>query len=164
VPKTLSILPACLIAFLCLPASAVAQQDWREELSSDQVTVADGRFTYEEFGILSLELPGYEPVEFQMKILSDAPADGTISRDSFMSLTSSMMTIVMLAGFAEAYAVSATEFFNGFDYRELDAPIGTPDVELNLWMTGEGMQFEFVNTSTDEKSRTVWTWDEFYQQ
>jgi hypothetical protein len=50
----------------------------------------------------------------------------------------------------------------GYDYTELEQPIGTPDLEMNLFMTAEGMQIEFVNTGTGERSRNRMTWAEVY--
>ncbi len=45
---------------------------------------------------------------------------------------------------------------------ELQTAIGTADIELNLFMTGEGMQIEFVDTSTGQRTRQTMTWGEVY--
>jgi hypothetical protein len=50
----------------------------------------------------------------------------------------------------------------GLDYTQLKAAIGTPDLELNLTMTNEGMQFEVVNTSSGQKTRQTRTWEQVF--
>ena len=40
--------------------------------------------------------------------------------------------------------------------------IGTPDVELNLLMTNDGLQFELVNTADGTRSRWTSTWAEVF--
>ena len=153
-----------LLAILAVPSSVVAQEDdWREELGSDQVVERDSLFVYEEYGIVEMQFAGTEPVRFQIKLSSEAPADGTISRDNFVALTSVTAMSWLLAAFGRGYNVAVTDFLEAYDYTELDAPIGTPDYEINLRMTGEGMQAEFVDTASGEALRTVQTWEEFYE-
>ena len=148
-----------LLALLAVPSAVAAQEDdWREELSSEQIVIRDSMYTYEEYGIVEIQFPGFEPAKFQVKLSSEAPADGTISRDNFVAITSTTETVFLLAAFAEAYDATMTEFLDAFDYTELDAPIGTPDYELNLRMTDEGMQLEFLNTATRDVTRIVQTW------
>lgn len=146
-----------LFAILAAPSSGVAQ-----DLSSDLVVERDGMYVYEEYGIARVQLPGNDLVKFQVKLSSEAPADGTISRDNFVAITVTTDILVLLAGFGQGYDATVSEFLDAYDYTELDAPIGTPDYEVNLRMTGEGMQLEFVNTATGDVSRTVWTWEEVY--
>lgn len=40
--------------------------------------------------------------------------------------------------------------------------VGTPDMELNLFMTDDGMQFEVVNTASGQRSRNTMTWAEVF--
>lgn len=79
-----------------------------------------------------------------------------------MALTSQMMIVVFFGVYAQAYQVNALDFIQAVDFTELTAPIGTPDVELNLFMTDEGMQFEWLNTSDGQRSRWTSTWAEAY--
>jgi hypothetical protein len=58
--------------------------------------------------------------------------------------------------------VNALDFIQAVDFTELAAPIGTPDIELNLFMTDEGMQFEWVNTANGLRSRWTSTGAEIY--
>jgi hypothetical protein len=85
-----------------------------------------------------------------------------MSRDNFVAITAQMMVVTFLTVYAEAYQVTARQFLQAVDFTELAAPIGTPDVELNLIMTNEGLQFEWVNTADGQRSRSTMTWAEVY--
>lgn len=149
---------------LLLTASGMSAQDWREQLIRDVVTIKDGNMIYEETGLVKIEIAGYEPARFQVRVRSEAPARGVVSRDNFVSMTAQTFVTLFLAVFAEAYEASASAFLEGFDYTELAAPIGTPDIELNLVMTNEGIQFEIVNTASGERSRHTQTWAEIFKR
>jgi len=60
---------------------------------------------------------------------------------------------------AEGYDVSPAEFLAAYESEDLDAPIGTPDLEISVVMTGEGYQLEIRNTLTNEVSRVTETWE-----
>ena len=149
---------------LLLTASGMRAQDWREQLGRDAVTIKDGRMVYEQAGLVKIEIAGYEPARFQVRVRSEAPARGVISRDNFVALTAQTFVTLFLVLFAEAYEVPASAFLEGFDYTELAAPIGTPDIELNLAMTNEGIQIEIVNTASGERSRHTQTWAEVFKK
>jgi hypothetical protein len=151
-----------LIPFVGFLAAPLAAQEWRDELRSDLVTMQGAKMVIEESGLVTITLPDYEPSKFQAKLHSEAPVGGVISRDNFVAVTTMMETMLLLTAFAEAYQVPASQFVQGWDFTELEAPIGTPDLEVNLVMTGDGMQFEVVNTSTGERSRETMTWAEVY--
>jgi hypothetical protein len=73
-----------------------------------------------------------------------------------------MYTMTFVAALSESYRVPASQFLQGLDYTQLKAAIGTPDLELNLTMTNEGLQFEVVNTSSGQKTRQTQTWDQVF--
>lgn len=143
-----------LFAVLAVPSSGVAQ-----DLSSDLVVERDGMYVYEEYGIARVQLPGNDLVKFQVKLSSEAPADGTISRDNFVALTSAYGAISLLAVAGQAYDATLTQVLEAFEFTELSAPFGTPDYEINLRMTSEGMQTEVVKIVTGEVFRTAATWE-----
>lgn len=67
------------------------------------------------------------------------PNTGTLlarSRDNFVAITSANATIWLLAVVGQEYDANVTQFIDAYDCTELDAPIGTPDFEINLRMTG----------------------------
>ena len=60
---------------------------------------------------------------------------------------------------AADYNVTAAEFLAAYESEDLDAPIGTPDLEISVIMTGEGFQLEIRNTLTNETIRSTETWE-----
>jgi hypothetical protein len=144
-------------------AQGVAQgQDWRAQLSKDLVVIAGGKMTADEYNLVKIAVPGYEAFQVQVKVHSEAPAGGIVSRDNFVALTAQMVLWTFVLAYAEAFQVPASQFLQAVDFTELAAPIGTPDVELNLVMTDEGIQFEWVNTADGQRRRWTSTWAEVY--
>jgi hypothetical protein len=140
----------------------LAAQEWKQLLSKELVVVRDGKMVADEYDLVKINVDGFQPVQLQLKVHAEAPAGGGISRDNFVALTSAFTMLTFLTVYAEAYQVPATQFLQAVDFTELAAPIGTPDVELNLFMTDEGLQFEWVNTADGTRSRSTMTWAEVY--
>ena len=152
----------CLLALLAAAHPASAQVDWRAELSEEYVALSEDKMTIDDVGLVKIELEGYEPVSFQFKVHSEAPRAGIISRDSFVALTSTMSHLLLTTIFADAYQVPASDFLTGLSITDLKSIIGTADLELNMFMTDEGLQFEIVNTGTNQRNRFTQTWEEVY--
>jgi len=150
------------IMLLVLAATAVSAQDWRAQLKSDAVVIRGGKMIYDEVGLYKIKVTGFEPAQVQVKVHSEAPQGGLVSRDNFVSLTTLMYTMTFVAALSESYRVTASQFLQGLDYTQLKSAIGTPDLELNLTMTNEGMQFEVVNTSSGQKTRQTQTWEQVF--
>jgi hypothetical protein len=151
------------IVLLVLAAATLGSaQDWRAQLKADAVVIRGGKMIYDEVGLYKLKVAGYEPAQVQVKVHSEAPHGGLVSRDNFVSLTTLMFSTTFIAALSESYKVSASQFMQGLDYTQLKSTIGTPDLELNLTMTNEGMQFEVVNTSSGQKTRQTMTWDQVF--
>jgi len=150
------------IMLLVLAASSVGAQDWRTQLRADAVVIRSGKMIYDDVGLYKIKVTGFEPAQVQVKVHSEAPQGGLVSRDNFVSLTTLMYTMTFVAALSESYRVPASQFLQGLDYAQLKAAIGTPDMELNLVMTNEGLQFEVVNTSSGQKTRQTQTWDQIF--
>ena len=150
------------IMLLVVAATPGSAQDWRAQLKADAVVIRAGKMIYDEVGLYKLNVPGYEPAQVQVKVHSEGPQGGLVSRDNFVSLTTLMFTTTFIAALSESYRVTASQFMQGLDYTQLKSAIGTPDLELNLTMTNEGMQFEVVNTSSGQKTRQTMTWDQVF--
>ena len=150
------------IIMLVLAASQVSAQEWRAQLKAESVVIRGGKMIYDEVGLYKIKVARYEPAQVQVKVHSEAPQGGLVSRDNFVSLTTLMFTMTFVAAMAESYQVPASQFLQGLDYTELKTAIGTPDLELNLVMTNEGMQFEVVNTSSGQKTRQTETWEQVF--
>jgi len=147
---------------VAIAAPTVAAQDWRAQLKADAVVLRGGKMIYDEVGLYKIKVTGFEPAQVQVKVHSEAPQGGLVSRDNFVSLTTLMYTMTFVAALSESYRVPASQFLQGLDYTQLKAAIGTPDMELNLVMTNEGLQFEVVNTSSGQKTRQTQTWDQIF--
>ncbi len=151
---------AAALAISLLVPTLLSAQDWREKLQSDLVVHRDGKMIIEEYSMERVNLPGYEPLELQVKFYAEVPHDDTISRDNFVAMSTYLGLSVLQMMLAEAYNVSAREFLEGYDTEDLDAPIGRPDLEISVFMTGEGFQLEIRNTLTGDVSRVTNTWEE----
>jgi len=151
-----------LVGLLAVLASSVRSQDWRAQLSADAVMVSGGKMLYDEVGLYRIQVSGYQDAQVQVKLHAEAPASGLVSRDNFISLSTLMFTMVFTTALAEAYQVPASQFLQGLDYMELQSPIGTADMELNLVMTNQGMQFEVVNTASGQRTRQTMTWEQVF--
>src|SRR2546422_4922354 len=150
------------IMVLVLAATPGSAQDWRAQLKADAVVIRGGKMIYDEVGLYKLKVEGYEPSQVQVKVHSEAPQGGLVSRDNFVSLTTLMFSTTFIAALSESYKVSASQFLQGLDYTQLKSAIGTPDFELKLTMTNEGMQFEGVKTSSGQKPRQSSAWDQVF--
>jgi len=152
-----------LMALSLFTSTGSAQEDWRAFLQKDLVEVQGDLIVWDHFVLERLEFAGAEPIQFQVKYHSEAPAEGVMSRDMFVALSTEANTILLFGILSEAYQVSFSDFLDAYDSEPLDAPIGTPDLELNLVMTGEGVQFEIVNTATGERTRETTTWTDIFE-
>ncbi|MEM8558108.1 MAG: hypothetical protein AAGG50_09830 [Bacteroidota bacterium] len=155
--------PFVLIALaLILAPVASAQTDWRAELQKEHVVFQEGKMTMEDLSLVTVELPGYETTTFQLRIYSEAPEGGIISRDSFVAMTSTLGHMLVTMALAESYQVSASAFLDGLDQEPLQALIGSADLEFNIYMTNEGVQFEVVAASANQRNRFTQTWEQIY--
>ena len=139
--------------------SILNAQDWREELAADLVVHIDDKMVIEKYSIERINLPGYAPAEFQVKFYMETPHDGAISRDNFVAFSAYYGITLLQTMLAEGYDVSPAAFLAAYESEDLDAPIGRPDLEISIFMTGEGFQMEIRNTLTNEVSRVTETWE-----
>ena len=150
------------ILLVLLAATPVSGQDWRGQLKSDAVIIRSGKMLYDEVGLYRINVTGYAPAQVQVKVHSEAAQGGLVSRDNFVSLTTLMFSMTFIAALSESYKVPASQFLQGLDYSQLKSAIGTPDLELNLVMTDEGMQLEVVNAPPGQRTRQTMTWEQFF--
>ncbi len=143
-----------------LATTAFAQDvDWRAEIGAEMVQIQDGKMVYEDFEICRVE---GSDLRMQVRYYAEAPVDAGISRDFFISQTVASDALILYGFLAEASGLSFSAFLNVFDCDPLSAPIGTVDLELNLFMTADGFQFEFVDTAAGDRERSAATWSETY--
>ena len=147
-------------ALLVFFAHAACASSAEERRLRDLVRVADGKFLYDDLALCELRLPGSTPPKFQIRSHAEAPSQGVVSRDHFVSLIT-QHEIIFGLGIAQVHpGISAMDAVRALRCTPLDAPIGTPDLELELSMTAEGMQVEVTDTAAGKKTRSVHTWKE----
>lgn len=138
---------------LLLVTSPAAAQDWRQQLRDDLVQTAGGKMVYDEFGILKIEDPGLR-VRSVAGEGSRRGAGGRVDQPGrFRCVHDGDVHDGAAERLAEAYQVPASQFLQGYDFTKLESLIGNADLELNLFMTREGMQFEWIDTTTGQRTR-----------
>ncbi len=151
---------AAATASLILFALAASASPADERRLRDLVRVADGKLLYDDLALCELRLPGATPPKFQIRSHAEAPSQGVVSRDSFVSLIT-QHEIIFGLGIAQVHpGISAMDAVRALHCTPLDAPIGTPDLELRLSLTAEGMQVEVTDTAAGKTTRSVHTWKE----
>lgn len=140
---------------------AVAQASLAASRADDLVEVRDDKFTMNEYSLCTVERPpttGAVP-KFQLQTYSEAPATGVISRDNFVAYTIATLTLLR-AAFAQRWGLPVGEAFNALDCDTLAEPIGTVDLVIRIFMTAEGVQVEFTDSSTGKVSRITEPWED----
>lgn len=140
-----------LVALLTMSSDFAA--DWKKELARPLVKVVSNQMVYEEFALCTVppDNNDAEPSAFQMKTRSEAPHGQFISRDYFVAITAMLQTEILGQ-------------FGDVDCTPLKSPIGTPDLEIKLVMTQEGMQVETTDTKTGQKNRETLRWDDIFAE
>jgi hypothetical protein len=155
-------LASALLLFLSISCLHAQTPDWKTELGEDLVEIQGDKMMLEEYALIKLNVQGQETNNLQVKLYAEAPKDGIISRDNFVNLTSMVTYMSLLEIYANAYQLSASEYFQAVDIEQIPNPIGTPDIELNLTATNAGLQIEFVSTADNQRRRVTQTWEEMY--
>lgn len=146
--KRLSLTLLLLVA--CLSIS-FAQTDWKTELKQDLVTISDNKYQIEDFALITFE----DGATMQFKTSASADTD-PISRDQFVSIYSSLGTILLVSILQEAGVK-----FEEVSMKNLDELIGKADLTIHMEMTKNGLQMSI--TTEDGTERETMTWDEFYE-
>src|SRR2546428_12644875 len=98
------------MVLLFLAATPAIGQDWRAQLKADAVVIRGAKMIYDEVGLYKLNVAGDEPGQVQVKVHSEAPQGGLVSRDNFVSLTTLTFSTPFVAALSESYKVSASQF------------------------------------------------------
>lgn len=143
--KLLLVLLSCLLI-----SPALAETNWKELLKKDAVKLKAGKMQYEQYEVCNITSKKGEKLgSFQVKTLSEAPDNDFISRDNFLIFTTMISS-------------SLNEIKS--DCQDVERAIGNPDIVLSIHMTPEGIQSEFINTKTGEKSRDTNTWKALFAE
>lgn len=151
VPTGIFKISCMILLMLALQQTSFAQKDFSDELKKDLVTVASGQYSINDFSLVHIG-----EVEFQIQMSAIAPVD-VMSRDNFVTIFSTIGTVMMLALLDEAgYTLAEV------DIKDLDELIGEPDWVFNIVMAKNGLQIQII---TDEgTTRSTMTWDDLFEQ
>jgi len=170
VTKILAVITLISGATLTLqPALAQSNPSAEARLRSDIVKEQDGKFTIDRFSICQLyrpsDLGGGTSEPFQVKSHMEAPADGFISRDNFVTI-STETAFQLRVSFAADYilGLTATEALSALQCKPIDAPIGKVDLELDLVMAKGGVQVAILETGSGERDTQTRTWNQMLGQ
>ena len=137
------------------------ETDPEKKLLEEVVKFKSGKMSIQEFGLLSF--PWAPDEKIQLRLRSEAPESGVVSRDNFVGITAVLQTVVLFGIAMEAQsstgaAMDLRTLDDVFEYVELDEPIGNVDLEINLYMSKGGLQMEFVNTRENSTQRNTVPW------
>ena len=149
--------PACAGPPQAAAPQAVAPQDSRLR---DLVRVSDGRFLYDDLAVCELRLPYQTSPKFQIHSQAEAPSSGLVSRDNFVQIVTGHEIMFGLEMAQVRPGITPTDAVRALHCTPLASPIGTPDIELRLTMTADGIQTEATDTATGKKTRTLRTWED----
>lgn len=146
-------LPAVVSVFAMLCTPGVSAADWKKELAGPLVRISGTTMVYEEFELCTIAptQEGTEASSIQVRTRSEAPKDTFISRDNFVVITA-------------AVSMAAVEQLGEPECKTLDTPIGQPDLEINIRMTESGMQVEYNDTTSGQKSRSTTLWQDLFAE
>lgn len=150
------------VAALTLAASPASADDWKSNLSREFVTVANGKMTSENFQLCKVTVPAAKKSSMQIRSYAEAPASAGISRDFFVGFGTTLNTVTIMA-FGEAIAKgSSVKATDALDCDRIEAPIGKVDVEVNLYMTAEGFQYELLESTSGTNKREAKRWEDVF--
>ncbi len=151
------------------PALAQSNPSAQARLQSDVVTEQDGKFTIDRFSICQLfrpaDLGGGASEPFQVKSHMEAAADGFISRDNFLTFSTEIgfqLRVSFAADFIQG--LTAIEAIGALQCKPLEAPIGKVDLELDIYMTADGVQVGMLETGSGERDTQTRTWNQMLGQ
>lgn len=148
------------LSFGLLVPSAALAGDWKTTISKDRVQIGNGKMTMEEFSLCKVTVPGAKKSAIQMRTYAEAPVNAGISRDFFVSFQSMTQTFMVLTMGSAAAKGTTVDALKALDCDPISAPIGKVDMEINLYMTGDGFQMAVVDGTTGKTSQSSTRWED----
>lgn len=111
-----------------------------EELLSDIITITDNKYKMDIYQLVT----NADGTTMQVKAHSEAP-QSVISRDQFVYYSTSIMSSTVDGYIPETSSV-----------QDLDELIGNPDIEINLFMSKNGLQIETKGSSGTNRYTKKW--------
>ena len=152
-----------LVFVAVVPSDSYAKDnEWEKKLLKEIVKIKDGKMTIEEFGLLSF--PWAPDEKLQLSLYSEAAARDLITRDNFVAITTGLKTLLFV-GWAGEFepAIEETDNNDLFYFEELDEPIGSVDIEINIYMNKGGLQLEIADRMENIAERVTMTWNDVFK-
>ncbi len=149
-------LPAFLVLALSLSTPAAAGTDWKAMIGAESVAIADGKMRIEEYQLCKVNVPGAAKTSMQIRSYTEAPLNAGISRDFVVSFSAITQTVMVMTFGAAAATGTDIEPLKALSCDAITAPIGKVDLEVNLYMTGEGFQLEVVADGQSNRQSSRW--------
>lgn len=149
------------IALACLASPvAYAGSGLKDIISKDRVQTVDGKMKIEEYQLCKVTVPGATKSSLQIKSYAEVPINAGISRDffvSFESVTQTFITLTMGTALAKGTSI---EPLKALDCAPISSPIGKVDLEINLYLTADGLQMAIVDGSTGKTTQESSSWED----
>ena len=148
----------------CLAFSYPALADSPAQLKTELVVEKDGKFTLDRVRLCQVfrpeELGGGATPPFQVKAHMEAPTT-VISRDRFVALGTEL-AVGLRVNFASDLIKELTpgQALQALQCKQVEAAIGTVDLEVSIVMTSDGMQIEITETDSGQKQKQTTTWEQ----
>lgn len=154
------------------PAGAAAPADMprpeiigKEQLNQDSVVISDGRMRFERIRVCSVfrpeELGGGASEPIQTRVSAEAPADGFISRDNFLTVTAEI-AISLRIWFADQMAPGLTplQALAAVQCRGIAKAVGDVDMELEIVMTPNGIVRTLRENRSGSEDQQTASWEQ----
>jgi hypothetical protein len=150
-----------LLFVLLLPATAFADDsDAMEQMKEELVQVKDGKFVYSK--IQRCEPKGESGV-MQIEWNAEAPAEGLMSRDYFLSTVTkfSVVSLFSILDKAADNGYSPSDAMDKLNCKMVDDAIGKVDLSVSFVFSKGGLQLQFESADGKKKQKTM-TWEQVH--
>ncbi len=137
----------------------------KEALGRDTVQIIDGKMRFERVRVCSVfrppELGGGAIEPFQARVTAEAPANGFISRDNFLLVTS-RIAIEMRIWFVDQIVPGLTplQAVAAAKCAGIAQAVGQVDLELEIVMTPNGIVRTLRESHTGSEDQQTATWEQ----
>jgi hypothetical protein len=156
-----------VIAFL---SSAVYAQDiklqpaealWKGELARELVTVKDGVMSMDEGGVLAVNT--VEKTELRVRIKSESPVKGVVSRDNFVAITTALYNSIFI-GVASGLLpeLPASKIGQVFDFRNDPKSKSAADITIAISIDAKGILIQVSNSRNSNVQKYPIAWEQYF--
>jgi hypothetical protein len=141
--------------------SLPAEPAWKKELSRDVVTVKDGLMTMDEGGVLTIST--VPRTTLHVRIKSEAPVKGPLSRDNFVTVTTALYNSIFIGVVSGLLPeLPAAKIGSVFDFRNDSKAKDKADITIAITMDGKGLLLHVTNSHNSNVQKYPLTWDQYF--